>query len=87
MLADLAEATRRATRAWPVEEGARRVTDVRCPACGCLSLEIIPPAVEGADVQVRCVLQACGLVLTEEDWDRARQWELMLARQEKERVG
>ncbi|PHP52582.1 hypothetical protein [Actinomyces ruminis] len=72
MLADLATATARALARWPMAEPDRRVTDVRCPHCGCLSLVVSPPATAGASTTVRCSLPACGRVLGEEDWQHTR---------------
>lgn len=80
MLADLADLTRRAETRWPVEERERRVTDVRCPSCGAVSLVMSPPSVAGAEVLVRCTLPGCGRVLAEDDWARARGWALEVAR-------
>ncbi|QHO91042.1 hypothetical protein CWT12_06520 [Actinomyces sp. 432] len=72
MLSDLATATARALARWPMAEPERRVTDVRCPHCGCLSLVVIPPSTAGASVTVRCTLPACGRALGEEDWQHTR---------------
>ncbi|MDU0348303.1 hypothetical protein [Actinomyces sp. MRS3W] len=72
MLADLASASARALARWPMVEPDRRVTDVRCPSCGCLSLVVSPPATVGASATVRCSLPACGRTLGEEDWQHTR---------------
>ena len=72
MIADMQRVTSHATSRFPVEEQERRITDVRCPSCGARSLVHMPPAVVGADVQVRCTQPECGLVMTEEDWGKAR---------------
>lgn len=65
---------------WPIEPAARAISTVRCPACGYLSLLEYPPSQEGGDVSVVCQRISCGLVMTEEDWKRARGWELAVAR-------
>lgn len=80
MLEELGRASATASARWPVEEPDRRVVDVRCPSCGALSLVVCPPRVVGADVQVVCQVPACGRVLSEEDWGRARSWALAVAR-------
>ena len=85
MIADMQRVTSHATSRFPVEEQERRITDVRCPSCGARSLVHMPPAVVGADVQVRCTLPECGLVMTEEDWGKARAWALRIAQDEVER--
>ena len=82
MLTDLASATHRATRAFPVEAAPRRSEDVRCPSCGSRSLVVEPPSVFGADVFVRCRVPACGLVMTEEDWEHTRERAVVVARSE-----
>ncbi|VEG28032.1 Uncharacterised protein [Actinomyces howellii] len=79
MLEELASMSSSASRRFPVEEPQRRVTDVRCPGCGCLSLVVVQPAVVGADRLVRCTLSACGRVLSEDDWARARRWAVAVA--------
>lgn len=80
MLGDLATACSRARARFPIEECERRVDTVRCPACGAWSLVVVPPAVYGADAVVRCVLPACGLVMSEEDWARTRERAVVVAR-------
>ena len=85
MIADMQRVTSHATSRFPVEEQERRITDVRCPSCGARSLVHMPPAVVGADVQVRCTLPECGLVMTEEDWGKARAWALRTAQAGDER--
>ncbi|WP_136314435.1 hypothetical protein [Actinomyces procaprae] len=72
LLSDLGTATARALARWPMAEPDRRVTDVRCPSCGCLSLVVSPPATVGASATVRCSLPACGRTLGEEDWQHTR---------------
>lgn len=79
MIADLASAASRALARWPIQEPERRITNVRCPSCGAWSLVLIPPSVPGAERLVRCTLPACGSVLTEEDWNRTRNWALAVA--------
>ena len=79
MLADLGPAASRASARWPVEEPDRRVTTVRCPGCGCLSLVVRPPRVAGAEEQVVCCLPACGRVLLPEEWARVRGWAVEVA--------
>ena len=85
MIADLQRVTSRAAAQFPAEEQERWITAVRCPSCGARSLVHVPPAVAGADVQVRCTLPECGLVMTEEDWGKARAWALRIAQDEVER--
>ena len=85
MIADMQRVTSHATSRFPVEEQERRITDVRCPSCGARSLVHMPPAVVRADVQVRCTLPECGLVMTEEDWGKARAWALRTAQAGDER--
>lgn len=72
LLSDLATASARALARWPMAEPERRVTDVRCPHCGSLSLVVSPPATVGASATVRCSLPACGRTLGEEDWQHTR---------------
>ncbi|WP_128683431.1 hypothetical protein [Actinomyces qiguomingii] len=72
LLSDLATASARALARWPMAEPERRVTNVRCPHCGCLSLVVIPPSTAGASTTVRCTLPACGQALGEEDWQHTR---------------
>ncbi|MEA1305651.1 hypothetical protein [Actinomyces oris] len=79
MIADLVSAASRVLARWPIQEPERRITNVRCPSCGAWSLVLIPPSVPGAERLVRCTLPACGSVLTEEDWNRARSWALTVA--------
>lgn len=62
-----------------MEEPERRVTDVRCPRCGRMSLVVVPPAVVGAERMVRCTAAVCGAVLADEDWGRARRWAVAVA--------
>lgn len=83
LLGDLGPACARAAARWPVEEPARRITDVRCPRCGTASLVLHPPATVGAQVQVVCSRPECGASLSEEEWQRARSWELTVARMSK----
>ena len=52
---------------------------MRCPSCGAWSLVLIPPTMPGSERLVRCTLPACGSVLTEEDWNRTRNWALAIA--------
>lgn len=80
LLDDLGTASARAAARWPVEEPARRVTDVRCPRCGVMSLVLYPPTTPGAPVQVACSRPECGASLSEDDWERARSWALAVAR-------
>lgn len=80
MLDELGAETARASARWPAEEPERRVTDVRCPSCGAMSLVVQPPRVVGQEVQVSCRVPSCGRVLSEEDWGRARAWALEVAR-------
>ena len=79
MIADLVSAASRALARWPIQEPERRITNVSCPSCGAWSLVLIPPSVPGAERLVRCTLPACGSVLTEEDWNRTRNWALAVA--------
>ena len=65
-----------------MEEPERRVTVVRCPACGCLSLVVCPPRVVGAEEVVVCRLPACGRVLTGREWAALRVSALAAAREE-----
>lgn len=65
---------------YPVEEPDRAVSGVRCPRCGAHSLVVRPVRVAGGSEQVVCSELACGAVLSEEDWERARAWELAIAR-------
>lgn len=83
MLEDLATATSRALRSFPMEQVERR-TSVACPGCGCPSLLVSPPPAAGADETVRC--RVCGLVLSESEWAVTRQRALVLARAEAEAV-
>lgn len=79
MLEDLGYASASASRRFPVEEPERRVTNIRCPRCGRLSLVVVPPAVVGAERMVRCTSSVCGAVLADEDWERARRWAVAVA--------
>nr|DAN70574.1 MAG TPA: hypothetical protein [Caudoviricetes sp.] len=77
----LSRASAVASARWPVEEPERRVTVVRCPACGCLSLVVCPPRVVGAEEVVVCRLPACGRVLTGREWAALRVSALAAARE------
>ena len=79
MLGDLAPLAARARARWPMEEPERRITDVRCPSCGALSLVVRPVRVVGGQSQVVCSRLECGVVLAEEDWARARSWAVAVA--------
>lgn len=79
LLDDLGSASSRAAARWPVEEPERRVTDVRCPSCGALSLVVHPPRVPGAEELVVCSRPVCGRVLVPEEWERTRAWALVVA--------
>ncbi|AYD89683.1 hypothetical protein D5R93_05790 [Actinomyces lilanjuaniae] len=72
MVDELGAASARASARWPVEEPERRVTEVRCPSCGALSLVVRPVRVVGGESQVVCSRLACGRVLSEQEWERAR---------------
>lgn len=79
MLEELGAEAARASARWPMEEPERRVTDVRCPSCGALSLVVRPVRVVGGQSQVVCSRVSCGVVLTEDDWARALSWAVAVA--------
>lgn len=79
LVADLGMVERVAAR-YPAEEPDRAVSGVRCPRCGAHSLVVRPARVVGGSEQVVCSELACGAVLSEEDWERARAWEVAIAR-------
>lgn len=70
MRRELADVVRTTAARYPVAERTRAVPGVACPVCGRLSLVFDPPTPERHSAQVNCSTRGCGVVYSQEDFNR-----------------